>query len=61
LNGLKACQIESAPDRMMVRVEQGKGRKDRYTLLSQRALELLRAYWRMSRPTDWKILGTVKQ
>ena len=30
---LRPCHIESAPDRMLVRVEQGKGRKDRYTVL----------------------------
>jgi site-specific recombinase XerD len=32
---------------------QSKGRKDRYTLLSPRLLEELRAYWRLYRPTDW--------
>jgi site-specific recombinase XerD len=36
--------------RMQIRVEQGKGRKDRYTLLSPRLLEELRSYWRMFRP-----------
>jgi integrase len=50
---LKPCHIESAPDRMLVRVEQGKGRKDRHTLLSQSALELLREYWRAERPVGW--------
>jgi site-specific recombinase XerD len=50
---LRPCDIESAPDRMMVRVEQGKGRKDRYTLLSHRALALLRDYWRQERPGVW--------
>ena len=50
---LRSCHIESAPDRMMVRVDQGKGRKDRYTLLSQRALESLRAYWLQERPVEW--------
>ena len=54
---LKPHHIESAPDRMMVRVEQGKGRKDRYTLLSLRSLELLRDYWRKYRPTDWLFPG----
>ena len=54
---LKPHHIESAPDRMVVRVEQGKGRKDRYTLLSLRSLELLRAYWRKYRPTDWLFPG----
>jgi site-specific recombinase XerD len=41
---LKVSAIDS--HRMMVRVEQGKGRKDRYTILSQRLLEELRAYWK---------------
>jgi len=54
---LKACHIESAPDRMVVRVEQSKGRKDRYTLLSRHSLELLRAYWKEYRPTDWLFYG----
>jgi site-specific recombinase XerD len=54
---MKPCHIESAPDRMVVRVEQGKGRKDRYTLLSHHSLQLLRAYWRKDRPTDWLFFG----
>jgi len=40
-------------ERMLIRVNQGKGRKDRYTLLSQRLLEELRAYWREHRPQHW--------
>jgi site-specific recombinase XerD len=39
--------------RMSLRVEQGKGAKDRDTLLSPRLLEELRAYWRQYRPTRW--------
>ena len=54
---LKPCHIESAPDRMVVRVEQGKGRKDRYTLLSRHALELLRRYWKEYKPTEWLFFG----
>ena len=54
---LKPCHIESAPDRMVVRVEQGKGRKDRYTLLSRHSLDLLRTYWKKYRPTDWLFFG----
>jgi integrase/recombinase XerD len=50
---LKPRHIESAPDRMMVRVEQSKGRKDRYTLLSYSALALLREYWLKERPGEW--------
>jgi len=40
-------------DRMLIRVDQGKGRKDRYSLLSQRLLDELRDYWRESRPVRW--------
>jgi integrase/recombinase XerD len=44
---LKVSAIDS--HRMMVRVEQGKGRKDRYTILSQRLLSELRSYWKEHR------------
>ena len=54
---LRPHHIESAPDRMVVRVEQGKGRKDRYTLLAQHSLELLRTYWRAYRPGEWLFFG----
>jgi site-specific recombinase XerD len=54
---LKPHHIESAPDRMMVRVEQGKGRKDRYTILAMYSLELLRTYWRAYRPKEWLFFG----
>ena len=40
-------------ERMLIRVNQGKGRKDRYTLLSPRLLEELRVYWRQDRPQPW--------
>ena len=43
--------------RMQIRVEEGKGRKDRYTLLSPRLLEELRTYWRMCRPQRWVFFG----
>lgn len=43
--------IDSA--RMVIRVEQGKGRQDRYTILSARLLEALRAYWKVYRPSTW--------
>jgi site-specific recombinase XerD len=48
---LKAGDIDSA--RMLIRVRGGKGGKDRYTVLSQRLLTLLREYWRIQRPKDW--------
>lgn len=44
-------------DRMLVRVNQGKGRKDRYTLLSPRLLRELRDYWRLYRPARWLFCG----
>jgi integrase/recombinase XerD len=44
-------------ERMLIRVNQGKGHKDRYTLLSQRLLEELRAYWRAYRPQHWLFSG----
>ncbi len=40
-------------DRMTIRVEQGKGAQDRYTLLSPRLLEELRRYWLLERPFPW--------
>ncbi len=40
-------------DRLLIRVEQGKGRKDRFTLLSARLLEELRGYYRIYRPDPW--------
>jgi site-specific recombinase XerD len=48
---LKLEDIISA--RMQIRVSQGKGGKDRYTILSARLLTELRAYWRLVRPTLW--------
>ena len=44
---LKVSDIDS--ERMMVRVEQGKGKKDRYTILSKRLLSELRTYWKEHR------------
>ena len=44
---LKVSAIDS--QRMMVRVEQGKGQKDRYTILSQQLLVELRSYWKEHR------------
>ena len=48
---LKPQDIHS--QRMLIRVNQGKGHKDRYTLLSPRLLHELRAYWREYRPQQW--------
>lgn len=53
---LKVSDIDSA--RMMIRVEQGKGNKDRYTILSPLLLKELRAYWKAYRPKDWLFPST---
>ncbi len=58
---LKPEHIESQPDRMMIRVEQGKGRKDRYTVLSEQCLHLLREYWREAQPGEWLFYGNDKK
>jgi site-specific recombinase XerD len=50
---LHLADIESAPDRMCIKLRQGKGGKDRYTLLSPRLLDTLRLYWRICRPRTW--------
>src|SRR5712672_850819 len=52
---LKIADIDSA--RMVIRVEQGKGRKDRYVMLSEHLLELLRAWWKVARPQGWLFPG----
>ena len=52
---LKVSDIDS--QRMVIRVEQGKGAKDRYTVLGQRTVEVLRDYWRVYRPKDWLFPG----
>jgi len=52
---LTAPAIDSA--RMVLRVEQGKGQKDRYTMLSPKLLEILRAWWRRERPKHWLFPG----
>lgn len=52
----EACRLKAGhilPRRKQIRVELGKGRKDRYTLLSPRLLEELRGYWRCFRPEHW--------
>ena len=43
--------------RMLIWVRDGKGRKDRFTLLSKRALETLREYWRHAHPESWLFPG----
>src|ERR1700739_2743766 len=52
---LKVSDIDS--ERMMLRVEQGKGHKDRFAMLSPQLLELLRDWWRIARPAVWIFPG----
>jgi len=52
---LKVADIDSA--RMLIRVEQGKGRKDRFAMLSPDLLDLLRQWWRVKRPRGWLFPG----
>ena len=55
---LEPVHIERS--RKMIRIEQGKGRKDRYTVLSKNLLEALEAYWRAYRPGKWIFFGMTK-
>jgi len=52
---LKVSDIDSG--RMMIRVNEGKGLKDRYSLLGERNLEMLRRYWKTYRPLEWLFPG----
>jgi site-specific recombinase XerD len=56
--GLKIGDIDSS--RMVMRVEHGKGGKDRYVMLSAQLLAILRTYWRLARPKDWLFPGRDK-
>ena len=55
---LQVSDIDS--QRMMIRIQQGKGRRDREVPLSPRLLETLRAYWRWMKPRTFFFPGTVK-
>lgn len=54
---LQAPHIDS--QRMVIRVEQGKGQKDRYVMLSPKLLDTLRDFWRATRPKDWLFPGDI--
>lgn len=54
---LKPAEIDS--QRMVIRVEQGKGQKDRYVMLSPRLLEILRDWWRLEKPKPWLFPGDI--
>lgn len=55
---LKTEDIDS--NRMLIHIQGAKGRKDRYTLLSEKALEILKQYWRKYRPEKW-LFGGAKE
>jgi integrase/recombinase XerD len=52
---LKPAAIDSK--RMVIRVEQGKGRKDRYVMLPPKLLDMLRDYWKRTHPGEWLFPG----
>ncbi len=52
---MKVSEIDSK--RMTIRVNAGKGAKDRYTLLSETALTILREYVRAFKPKEWLFAG----
>src|SRR5712671_6524068 len=61
--GLRAAEVVALTvsdidsKRMVIRVEQGKGRKDRHAMLSPQLLEVLRAWWRQCRSQGWLFPG----
>ncbi|QQX87732.1 site-specific integrase [Cupriavidus necator] len=54
---LQVTDIDS--QRMVIRVHQGKCRKDRYVMLSPRLLEILRLYWHEAHPREWLFPGDI--
>jgi integrase/recombinase XerD len=52
---LKVTDIDSK--RMVIRIQQGKGQKDRYVMLSPKLLDILRTWWRVARPQGWLFPG----
>ena len=61
--GLRASEVvglkvsDSDGERQVIRIQQGKGRKDRFAMLSPVLLELLRDWYRIARPTVWLFPG----
>lgn len=54
---LKVTDVDS--QRMVLRIDQGKGRRDRYVMLSPRLLQALREYWKVVRPKTWLFPGDI--
>lgn len=63
--GLRVSELTTVKDidsaRMVIHVRQGKGRKDRYVMLSEQLLDLLRSYWKIDRPSHWLFPGADPQ
>jgi site-specific recombinase XerD len=57
---LKIVDIETQDGKMRIRINKGKGSKDRYTVLSSTILEELRIYFKMSKPKEYLFNGRVK-
>lgn len=55
---LKISDIDTR--RMAIRVQQGKGKRDRYVMLSRKLLLILRDYWKKYRPSSWLFYGETK-
>jgi site-specific recombinase XerD len=55
---LKLTDIDSK--NMQIFIREGKGKKDRYSLLSQANLEILREYWKKYKPSEWLFEGQIK-
>jgi len=56
---LQVSDIDS--QRMQIRVREGKGQKERYTILTQALVQELRAYWRLARPQTWLFSGSSRR
>jgi integrase/recombinase XerD len=54
---LKTTDVDS--QRMVIRVDQGKGKRDRYVMLSPVLLEILRTWWRVEKPSHWLFPGDI--
>src|ERR1700730_14966127 len=52
---LKVTDVDS--QRMVIRVEQGKGLRDRYVMLSPKLLKILQDWWRVDKPKEWLFPG----
>jgi integrase len=55
VTSLKVAKVDSS--RMVIRIEPGKGGRDRYVMLSAQLFGILRTYWRLARPAHWLFPG----